>query len=429
MSENKKRMTGIHLMIVAGCMLLQAVPYGIAQNVPPLFVGYLTDSRIFGFNLTQVGFIFTIGSIASALIAPFGGKFYAKMSTRLIMLGGILVSTAGMFMNAFANSIGMYYFANAVIQIGCVVFSGLGVPYLIGTWFDEKTKATALGVAFAGGSIGNFFLQPIFVNLLKKYAVNIAGLHKVYLWAAIGALAFGIVAIVFFIRDNRNAATVQHDNVEEEEANSALKGIGAKATRALPGFWILATGMLLVGMNISAQAMQYANYFKAINIPTAIIGLTGSTFAVACLIGNVGGGVLFSKLGLFHSANISFALQLGSAVVMLLMEFIHIPYLAFIWAALYGVSVFIYMSGPAVMIQGLFGMKDSSEILGLFSIFFAVGFSFGNVIFGIIKDMTGQFVFAWIFVIIMIVVGYLILNSAIKSLSKHNYAQMDSLEA
>lgn len=29
-----------HLIIFA-CMLLQAIPYGIAQNIPPLFIHYL----------------------------------------------------------------------------------------------------------------------------------------------------------------------------------------------------------------------------------------------------------------------------------------------------------------------------------------------------------------------------------------------------
>lgn len=427
MSE-KKKMDAKHLMIIFGCMLLQAIPYGLAQNVPPLFIHYLhTD---FSFSLANVGLIFTVGAIASSLVSPFGGKFYAKFSTRLVMTCAMLVSCVGLFMNAFVNSLGMYFLANAIIQIGCVIYSGLGVPYLIGTWFDEKTKAQALGVAFAGGSIGNFFLQPIFANLLHKYAVNsVDGLHHVYLIAAIAALVVGVLVLLFLIRDHKAAsadkAVSAEENAKAQEAS--LKGIGAAAVRKLPAFWILALGMFFIGLNISAQSSQYANYFDAYHVPAAIVGTVGSTFAIACLIGNVGGGVLFAKLGVFHSSLVAFALQFLSCVTMIVFGFTHMAWLGYIWAALYGLTVFIYMSGPAIIIQDLFGMKESSESLGVFSIFFAVGFAIGNVIFGAIVDTMG-YLPAWFMTLIFIIIGFTILSMMIKKIMAKNYAHMTSID-
>lgn len=425
----KKKMDGKHLMIIFGCMLLQAIPYGLAQNVPPLFIHYLhTD---FSFSLANVGLIFTVGAVASSLVSPFGGKFYSKFSTRLVMTCAMLVSCVGLFMNAFVNSLGMYFLANAIIQIGCVIYSGLGVPYLIGTWFDEKTKAQALGVAFAGGSIGNFFLQPIFANLLHKYAVNnVDGLHHVYLIAAIAALVVGLLVLLFLIHDHKAANAKANATAEENAAaqEASLKGIGAAAVRKLPAFWILAIGMFFIGLNISAQSSQYANYFDAYHVPAAIVGTVGSTFAVACLIGNVGGGILFSKLGVFRSAFIAFILQFLSCTAMIIFGFTHFNWLGYVWAALYGLTVFIYMSGPAIIIQDLFGMKESSESLGLFSIFFAVGFAIGNVIFGFVVDTIG-YIPAWIMTLVFIVIGFTILTMMIKKIMKKHYAQMDELKA
>ena len=420
MSETKSS-NAKHFIIVFGCMLLQAIPYGMAQNIPPLFIHYLNQD--FGFSLANIGLIFTVGAVAASLIAPFGGKFYSKFSTRLVMTGGLLLSAIGLFMNAFANELWVYYLANAVTQIGCVVYSGLGVPYLIGLWFDEKSKAKALGIAFAGGSIGNFFLQPIFANLLHKLATNsIAGLHKVYLISAIVALVVGVAVLLLLIRDKKGVAL---ENTATNSANTVeLKGIGSKNARSLKSFWILATGMFFIGMNVSAQSMQYANFFDAMKLPVAIVGTAGSTFAIACLIGNVGGGFLFSKLGVFHSANVAFVLQLLSAGSMIVLGLNpHLTWLAYVWAVLYGFTVFIYMSGPAVIIQDLFGMKESSETLGLFSIFFAIGFAIGNVIFGAIADNMG-YIPAWISVIVFIVVGYVILVGSIKAIERKGYKDM-----
>lgn len=423
MSE-KKKMDAKHLMIVFGCMLLQAIPYGIAQNVPPLFIHYLhTD---FNFSLANVGLIFTIGAIASSIVSPFAGKLYSKFSTRLIMVCALLVSCVGLFMNAFVNSLGMYFLANAIIQIGCVVYSGLGVPYLVATWFDEKTKAQALGVAFAGGSIGNFFLQPIFANLLHKYAVNnIAGLHHVYLIAAIAAVVIGLLVLFTLIHDHKgpSAALEEEKGSKAQEKVETLPGIGATAVRKLPEFWILSLGMFFIGLNISAQSSQYANFFDALHIPAGIVGTVGSTFAIACLIGNVGGGILFSKIGVFHSALVAFALQLLSCCTMIVLGFTHLPWLGYIWAALYGLTVFIYMSGPAIIIQDLFGMKESSESLGLFSIFFAVGFAAGNFVFGLVVDSLG-YLPAWFMTAAFVIIGFSILSLMIKKIETHHYAHV-----
>lgn len=424
MSE-KKKMDAKHMLIVFGCMLLQAIPYGIAQNVPPLFIHYLhTD---FSFSLANVGLIFTVGAIASSLVSPVGGKFYSKFSTRLVMLCAMLFSCIGLFMNAFVNSLGMYFLANAIIQIGCVIYSGLGVPYLIGTWFDEHTKAQALGIAFAGGSIGNFFLQPIFANLLHKYAVNnVDGLHHVYLMAAIAALIVGLIVLLFLIRDHH----LSNQETKEEKTTSnqpQLQGIGSAAVRKLPSFWILASGMFFIGLNISAQSSQYANFFDASHVSASIVGAIGSTFAVACLIGNVGGGVLFSKLGVFYSSLIAFALQFLSCLMMIIFGITHMSWLGYLWAAFYGLTVFIYMSGPAIIIQDLFGMKESSESLGLFSIFFAVGFAIGNVIFGFVVDNMG-YIPAWIVTMVCIIIGFSILTMMIKKIETKNYAHVNSIE-
>lgn len=45
--------------------------------------------------------------------------------------------------------------------------AGIGVPMLINAWFDETSKGKAMGIAYAGGSIGNIFLQQLVVRTYK----------------------------------------------------------------------------------------------------------------------------------------------------------------------------------------------------------------------------------------------------------------------
>ena len=419
-----------HLTIVFGCMLIQAIPFALAQNVMPLFVRYLHID--FNFSLTNIGFIITIGAITASLISPFAGKFFNKYSTRLIMIIALLISCFGLFMNSYVHTLGMYILANIFVQIGAVICSSLGIPYLIGLWFGPAKKAQALGIAFAGGSIGNFFLQPIFTHLLHKYAINnISGLHFIYSIAAWSALIFGLIILLTFIRDYKGANDQNTQHINKNQKNTSaditdqLKGIGTKAVKKLPAFWLLATGMFFVGANVSAQSYQYANYFEHLNFGPTLVGFVGSTFAFACLFGNTGGGWLYSKLGLFRSVLIAFGLQSLSCLSLITLNFIHLSFLPFVWGLLYGLSVFIYMSGPAILIQNLFGMKESSETLGLFNIFLAVGFALGNILYGIAADSFG-YLPAWILTFIFLVIGFTTLAIMVHKIKKHNYAEVQT---
>ena len=60
--------------IVFVCMIMQAIPFGVAQNIQPLFIPYVTSK--FGFSLASFSLIFTFGAIASAICSPFLGKLY-----------------------------------------------------------------------------------------------------------------------------------------------------------------------------------------------------------------------------------------------------------------------------------------------------------------------------------------------------------------
>lgn len=406
-----------HYLIIFGCLLLQAIPFSLAQNIPPLFIHYLHID--FQFSLANIGLIFTVGAAAASISSPFIGKLFNTLSTKILMISGLIISSIGIFLNSIATHLGMFLFDAAIIQIGCIIYSGLGVPYLIGTWFDEKHKATALGFAFAGGSIGNFFLQPIFTHLLEKYANHsVHGLHNIYLFASIFSLLIGLFILIFMIHDNKQVNTTNHHTSKSLK----LSGVSSKTVCSLPEFWILFLGMFFIGLNISAQSAQYANYFENLNLPISTVGIIGSVFALSCLVGNLSGGVLFSKIGIFKTSLAAFIFQMLSCLMMIILSFIHMEILGFLWAIFYGITVFIYTSGPATIIQDLFGMRYSSEILGIFSISFAVGFAIGNVILGMIIDKFG-YLSAWGFNFTFIVIGYLLLLISMKKLMLKNYAQ------
>ena len=59
-------------LVVLGCLLVQAVPFGVASNIQPQFIGPIVEK--FGFSLGAFSLTFTIGTFVSAIASPTIGK-------------------------------------------------------------------------------------------------------------------------------------------------------------------------------------------------------------------------------------------------------------------------------------------------------------------------------------------------------------------
>ena len=409
--DNKKK-----YFIVFICMFLQAVPYSIAQNIQPLFVPYVIKQ--FGFSLAGFSLIFTCGAIASAVFSPVLGNVFQKVNIKLLFLLGATLSAVGFMGFGFSHNLAQFYVLAAMQKVGCLLFSGIGVPYLINSWFPKEGRGKALGIAFSGGSIGNVFLQQITSQMLASRGVTYS-----YIFFGVLALVCSLPIVMIFVRlPKAGEVEVVEENESEEVQTSGFDGLGAKATKQNKYFWLFSIGYAIIAVSISALSTQYATYFTGeLGLNATLVGTLGSVFAAFCLIGNVSGGALFDKIGTLKTMTISMLLQ-GVAIVALIFC-AKVPALAFLFSIAYGLNVYSYMSAPAFMATDVFGKKESSKIFGTISLLFALGYAFGSTLVGMIVDKVG-FGAAWIVMLGCVVVGYTLLLGSIKKV-KEQYAEME----
>lgn len=409
--DNKKK-----YFIVFICMFLQAVPYSIAQNIQPLFVPYVIKQ--FGFSLAGFSLIFTCGAIASAIFSPVLGNVFEKVNIKLLFLLGATLSAVGFMGFGFSHNLAQFYVLAAMQKVGCLLFSGIGVPYLINSWFPKEGRGKALGIAFSGGSIGNVFLQQITSQMLASRGATYS-----YIFFGVLALVCSLPIVMIFVRLPKvGEVEVVEENEAEEVQTSGFDGLGAKATKQNKYFWLFSIGYAIIAVSISALSTQYATYFTGeLGLSATLVGTLGSVFAAFCLIGNVSGGALFDKIGTLKTMTISMLLQ-GVAIVALIFC-AKVPALAFLFSIAYGLNVYSYMSAPAFMATDVFGKKESSKIFGTISLLFALGYAFGSTLVGMIVDKVG-FGAAWIVMLGCVVVGYTLLLGSIKKV-KEQYAEME----
>lgn len=422
-SIDRKKFSTAWIIVVA-CMLIQAIPFGVASNIQPQFVSYVVEEN--GFTLAGFSLIFTLGTVASAIASPFIGILFNKINTKLMYLLGCIFSGGGFLAFSMCKELWQFYLVAAVVQVGTAVISSIGVPLLINRWFDEATKGKAMGIAFAGSGLGNIFLQQLVASSL---ATN--GASKSYMLFGALSLIVGIPVSLFFLRMPKNEDEVVKGNKKSEadSASSSNVGYTFKEASKLKYFWLFGFALFFLGMYVSALAVQYPAYLKLhLGLDPFIVGTVGSIFALFCLGGNLFGGAIFDKLGVTKGLVVAFILAAVSCLALMFSGQFH--YLAFVFATLKGLSVFAYMIGPSLLTGSFFGQKDFGTILGIVQIFFAVGFAAGSSVFGLLVDNLG-YTFAWscVFVFIVICYGSLIATSiGMDKLNKAKAASTDSVQ-
>ena len=413
------------------CMFTQAIPYGIAQNIQPLFVHPLVNT--FHFTLASYTLIFTFGAIAASIASPFIGKAMQKVNFKLLYLIGIVLSSIAYVIFGISTKLPEFYIAAIICMIGSTFYSGQGVPWVINHWFPAKGRGTALGIAFCGGSIGNIFLQPVTQSILKHYMTGntktgyLTSMTPFFIFAAT-LFIVGIIVACFIRTPKNNESVVSQKELDKNNKEQAelkakeFSGWTSKEVLKMKWFWIFSIGFLIIGLGLASLNEDYAAFLDT-KLSLTDVGLIGSMYGIGCLIGNISGGILFDKFGTAKSMTYAAVMYILSIIMMIYVSLQ--PYgsnsskiAGIAYAIFCGLAVFSYMSGPAFMAKDLFGSKDQGVMLGYVGLAYAIGFAIGAPLFGIIKDMA-SFTVAWYFMISFVIIGFAFLIISIIKIKKN----------
>ncbi|WP_290459604.1 conjugated bile salt MFS transporter [Romboutsia ilealis] len=420
---NKQKKFFYGWVIVAVCLLVQAVPFGVGSNLPPTFINYVVKAE--GFSFASFSLMFTIGTIISAVCSPFIGKLFTKVNVKILYIIASILVGVGFMAFAFAgNHLVAYYILAGIVQIGVATMSSIGVPTLINSWF-KVNKGSAMGIAFAGGGLGNVFLQMIAGKWLADPAIGYKG---AYIRFGAIALVISLILSIFFVRMPKSKeeleANIPKKKKDDEKAIHHISwGYTISEVTKMPQFWLIGIAFIFVGFYVAGIALQFIAYLQNLEeagtllIPAATIA---SLFGLFSIFGTILGGMLFDKFGLSKSYAFS-----GILVVIACLCLIFIPnmnYLGYIFPICFGISMFSYIMGPSYMTGALFGDREYSAILGIIQIFFALGFAIGSPIFGAVIDKFG-WTTGWISTTIYAIIAYvglIISCSMILKINKEN---------
>lgn len=392
--QNNKR----RYLIVFICMLIQAIPYCISQNLQSQMQTPVSQSGV----VSEVGFtlLYLSGTIP-ALFNPIIAKVYDKFKIKYIYVAGLIIGGLAFASYGMAQNAIMFNGSAFFTQIGTILFTGLSLPIMMSYWFPGEGKGTALGIALAGGSLGNVFLQPITVKLLAN-----VGWRGTYIALGAAMIIIGVPLALLFIRYPRQGEVVIETSSNKSNSKPArpkFDGLSDKENDKNPIFWTFCVGCALICFAVVAVSTQAIPVLGQKGFEPGKLGIAGSVFGVACLIGNVVGGKLFDKLGSFVPMVLS---GISTVIALLIMAFMpEGSAIGFLIPICSGLTVYTITSAPAFMPADVFGQKDGTMKLAKVGMFYALGSSISALLFTTISNKLGLTGACMLFIAVG-VVGY-----------------------
>src|SRR5215471_492892 len=191
--------------------------------------------------------------------SPFVGNLADRFGTaRTVAVGGLLY-VAGMFMTGLATAGLVLTLGNVICGVGMAA-AGFG-PILgaIGRRTPPEKRSVALGVATAGGSIGQFAIVP-FASLLQ---------HRLDNWhitmSILAVVSTAMVPLALGLREPRVAAS-----------RGIIMPLGSRAALqeafATPGFWLLTAGFFVCGFHVTFIGLHLPAYISDKAVGMSVFG-------------------------------------------------------------------------------------------------------------------------------------------------------------
>lgn len=403
MKETKSGKLHRAYFVMAGVILLM-FPMCFILNAASIF--YTPVTAELGISRTAFGIHISITEASMALMLPTVNKLFKKYDTRVTVTACMVLEGAAYFLNSRATSVALFY-VDAFI-LGCCesLLIYLIIPVLVNNWF---TKNTGLWIGICGAAQG---IAGMIFNSVGAAVIASAGWRTCYLlWAAV-CIVIGVPASLLFIRykpEDVGLKPVGYDDSNASAGGNLQKpgGIAAKDAMKMGAFWTVAFCPLLMAFGCNVN-MVFNDYYLGIGMTTVLAGTAASTV----MFGNMLGKMI---IGAIADRSLTAATVCSGSGILAMLLFImaapHVMWVAWVAAALFGITYGACNTLGPILVKNVFGLKDFSAIWSQASRLQAISVTFATTIWALIVDHVGYGNALWIAFILFVIAMLLGLKS------------------
>ncbi len=336
-------------------------------------------SQTLGWGRETFAFAIALQNILWGVTQPLMGMLADKYGARKVVAMGGLGYCLGLYLMSQATSpLTLNLTTGLLIGVSLSATSFAVVLGVVGRAVSERNRSMALGLASAGGSVGQALILPIGQALITAYG-----------WV----LALGGLAAIAFLMVPLAAALGPSERKSRKELNEQLISHAVAEAGLHRGYWLLMAGFFVCGFHVTFIATHLPAYIVDSGLSPglgatalALIGLFN--IIGSCFWGIVGGK--YSKKGSLSSLYLARAVLIAALVLFPISNLSILVFasgMGFLWLGTVPLT-----SG---LIGQIFGVRYLSTLFGIVFFSHQIGAFLGVWMGGYIFDVTGSYDIVW----------------------------------
>jgi len=336
-------------------------------------------SQTLGWGRETFAFAIALQNILWGVTQPLMGMLADKYGARKVVAMGGLGYCLGLYLMSQATSpLTLNLTTGLLIGVSLSATSFAVVLGVVGRAVSERNRSMALGLASAGGSVGQALILPIGQALITAYG-----------WV----LALGGLAAIAFLMVPLAAALGPSERKSRKELNEQLISHAVAEAGLHRGYWLLMAGFFVCGFHVTFIATHFPAYIVDSGLSPGLGATALALIGLFNIIGSCFWGIVGGKYSKKYSLS---SLYLARAVLIAALMLFPVSNL----------SVLVFASGMGFLWLGtvpltsgligqIFGVRYLSTLFGIVFFSHQIGAFLGVWLGGYIFDVTGSYDIVW----------------------------------
>lgn len=317
------------------------------------------------------------------LVQPITGAFADRFGIKpVVMVSGLLYALGLLLMGMTNSPLSLTLSTGILIGLALSGTSFSVILGAIGRAAPPEKRSSAMGIASAAGSFGQFVMLPGTLGLIEGLGWSAA-------LFALAALSLLILPFASIMKSSTPAEASQH---QTHTPSPTLRQVLTEAARH-SDFWLLCFGFFVCGFQVVFIGIHLPSYLIDQQLPpqtgTTVLALVG----LFNIFGTYGAGRLgerYSKPQLLAGLYLLRALVIGAFMLLPVTQ-----------ASAYGFGIgmgLLWLSTVPLtngIVASVFGVRNLSMLGGIVFLFHQLGSFLGGWLGGYLYDQTGNYDLVW----------------------------------
>lgn len=367
-------------IVIAGACAI-AIAMGVRQTFGLFLSPFSTDH---GIPVTTFAFAVAVQNLVWGLGQPVAGAIADSHGAgRVVSLGGLLYGT-GLVLTGLGGDHAWAVIVGSGVMIGlglsCTTFAVvLGV---VGRAVTPSKRSIALGIASAGGSLGQVGIAPMAQKAMDGFGVDAAIL-------GLSLVAFVIVPLAFPLAGTPNEPS---QSAAGRESQSARQTIGFAGRHS--GFLYLTAGFFVCGFQLAFIGTHLPGYLTTCSLPAALGATAFAVIGFFNMVGTWACGGLGARFRFKYLLSILYIVR-GLAILL----FLWAPKseaIVLVFATVMGLTWLGTVPLTSGLVAQIFGPRYLGTLFGFCFLSHQIGSFFGAWLGGYLFDTVGSYDVIWV---------------------------------